>query len=578
MLKSIRFIRYKAFEDYTINFQGFNILVGPNNCGKSTVIGSLRLLDIAFRKARSTRAISYILKDGVSKTGYLLNTSAIDVSTENVAFNYSHEEPLIIYIFSDGKRCEIVFAEDGDCYFSCYDNGVIITSPKAFLQSFSDTIKCVPILGPLEHNEEFVTKATVSSNIYTHRASRNFRNYWYHFPKDWDKFSKLINDTWPGMEVEKPYLNGKNIFLMCKENRIARELFWVGYGFQIWCQILTHLSMLGESTIFVIDEPEIYLHAEVQRQLITLLREIDKQVIIATHSIEILGETNPDDVVIIEKEKEHSYRIKNIDGIQRAVTLIGSIHNITLANLARTRKMLCVENLYDYGIISKFMKIIKGYALERSGKITPIQIEGSSFVQNVKSFAWGLKEKFSLNIDIGLIIDRDFYSKESIQDVYNNLEKEIDYIHILEMKEIENYLLDFKAMSKCIKAFSPNADGKIEVQIEKEIIDIFIDVTNQMKNYVFSQISANRLKTKAKQIDDSSEIMETLNELEDKWKQIDSRKRIIPGKKVMQSMREELQKRYRTNISDSRILNYMTATDIDEDMIRIIDELTSFIV
>jgi predicted ATP-dependent endonuclease of OLD family len=577
VLKSIRFESYKAFFDYTIHLSEFNILVGPNNCGKSTVIGSLRLLDMAFRKARNTRASDFYTRDGTRHQGVLVNTVAVDVSTENVSYDYTKKEPKIIFMFNDQKRAELFFLEDGDCYFSCSDGGVKVITPKQFKESFSDNLKCIPILGPLEHNEDYVTKATVLSNINTHRASRNFRSYWIHFPENWESFQKMIRDTWPGMEVEKPYLDNQNVYLMCKENRMSRELFWVGYGFQIWCQILAHISMLDDFSMVVVDEPEIYLHAEVQRQLITILRELDKQIVIATHSIEILGESNPDDVVIIEKEKEQSYRIKNIDGIQRAVSLIGSIHNITLANLARTRKMLCMENMSDYAILSKFMKVINGSTLERSSKLTPIEMEGSSFVQNVKSFAWGLKKKFDLDIDIGIIIDRDFYSNEAIQDVYSNLEGEVEFIHVLAMKEIENYLLDFDAIAKCIHLYSQKAKEMSLEELKKIVTDMFSVITDKLKNYIISQISANRLKTKMKSIDDSSEIEETLEDIEMNWIDLERRKALVPGKKVLHCLRDEIQKEYKVNVSDSKIIANINCENIHEDMKKLLGDIVKFI-
>jgi len=35
---------------------------------------------------------------------------------------------------------------------------------------------------------------------------------------------------------------------------------WVGFGYQIWCQLLTHLSRAAEDSLVVVDEPEVYLH------------------------------------------------------------------------------------------------------------------------------------------------------------------------------------------------------------------------------------------------------------------------------------------------------------------------------
>ncbi len=52
-ITSIHFRNYKAFRDYSVSLNDFNVLVGPNNAGKSTVLGSLRILSEALRKAHS---------------------------------------------------------------------------------------------------------------------------------------------------------------------------------------------------------------------------------------------------------------------------------------------------------------------------------------------------------------------------------------------------------------------------------------------------------------------------------------------------------------------------------------------
>ena len=43
-IKRVKYKNYKAFKSYTVKLKDFNVLVGPNNAGKSTVIGSFRIL------------------------------------------------------------------------------------------------------------------------------------------------------------------------------------------------------------------------------------------------------------------------------------------------------------------------------------------------------------------------------------------------------------------------------------------------------------------------------------------------------------------------------------------------------
>lgn len=117
---------------------------------------------------------------------------------------------------------------------------------------------------------------------------------------------KLVAKTWSGMEVDPPELPDiieQKLIMICKENRISRELFWAGFGFQVWCQLLTHISRANTSSILIVDEPEIYLHPDIQRQLLGILREICPDILIATHSTEIMSEADSGEILLIDKSK-----------------------------------------------------------------------------------------------------------------------------------------------------------------------------------------------------------------------------------------------------------------------------------
>jgi predicted ATPase len=43
----VEFARFKAFKRFRLNLKHFNILVGPNNAGKSTILASFRILAAA---------------------------------------------------------------------------------------------------------------------------------------------------------------------------------------------------------------------------------------------------------------------------------------------------------------------------------------------------------------------------------------------------------------------------------------------------------------------------------------------------------------------------------------------------
>ena len=147
------------------------------------------------------------------------------------------------------------------------------------------------------------------------------------------------------MEIEYPSLIIENntLAMFCKENRIARELYWAGFGFHVWCQILTHLVRAAGASTIVIDEPEIYLHPELQRKLLSILRALGPDVVIATHSSELVQEAEATDIAIVDKRKRSAQRISDVHGVETALEALGSVQNLALTELSRTRRILLVE-------------------------------------------------------------------------------------------------------------------------------------------------------------------------------------------------------------------------------------------
>jgi predicted ATP-dependent endonuclease of OLD family len=75
--------------------------------------------------------------------------------------------------------------------------------------------------------------------------------------------------------------------------------------------------------VLIVDEPEIYLHPDLQHRLFHLLKATEKQVILATHSSEMVNEAEHDDVIIVNKVKQSAARVADIEGLQEALFSIG---------------------------------------------------------------------------------------------------------------------------------------------------------------------------------------------------------------------------------------------------------------
>ena len=303
---------YKALGDYEIPLQHMNILTGINNAGKSTALSALRILATAIAIA-SRKKPELLWTPSGYQSGYLVPTTNLEISLENVHTDLCDRDSSVTFSYFNGGELVLWFPADGGCTLFVGPNSEVAPrTPSAFKRAFDTRIIQVPVLGPLEYGESLLKKETVQAGATTHKACRHFRNFWHYFPDNFDRFAALLADTWPGMTISPPELHvelgGARLHMFCQENRRTRELYWSGFGFQIWCQLLTHVCRAAPNDLLVIDEPETYLHPMIQRRLLRILRGTGAQIVLATHSASIVMAADDNDVIVVDKESRIASR------------------------------------------------------------------------------------------------------------------------------------------------------------------------------------------------------------------------------------------------------------------------------
>jgi energy-coupling factor transporter ATP-binding protein EcfA2 len=577
-ITSVLFKNYKALRNYSVAIQAVNILVGPNNSGKSTILSAFRILEYALRIAKSKSATHISTPDGYLY-GHFLPITNMPSSIENVHSDYSEEESKIEFRLSNKGTFTIFFPINGECYFYWNIHGKPANTPSLFRKQFPITIQVIPVLGPIEQEEILVTPETIRRVSGTPGASRHFRNYWYANNDGFEKFKSLLEKTWPGMSIKPPELadfSTRRLTMFCSENRMDRELFWSGFGFQIWCQLLTHISRCEESNLIIIDEPEVYLHPDVQRQLLSILREANPDIIIATHSTEILSEADPSEILLIDKSKVSAKRLRDIEGVQQALDSIGSIQNITLTQLGRTRKIVFIEGAGDYKIIRRFAKKMGLENLASGSDLTPLESGGFSSWERVKSLAWGLKETLQADIKICAVYDHDYWCDEQILETEKTLNKELVFAHIHSRKEIENYLLVpdvlARAFEKAITEKEKRSDAALS-NLEK-MEDILEKITSSERVIIQGQyIGKYNEHHKYSGRDAGTLTAEAISRFENKWTLLPTRMEIIPGKKILRSLRTYVESNFGITLTNIKIIDEFRQNEVPGDLIVLLNKL-----
>lgn len=580
---SVRFQRFKAFKDYSIALRRFNVLVGPNNSGKSTILGAFRILAEGMRKARS-RNPEMLLGPNGRAYGYVIDLEGLPLATENVFYDYDDTTPSsVLFRLSNDNKLRLYFPAQGACFLFCETVGRDVRTVATFKSQYNATIGFVPILGPVEHEEPLYQREAARQALLTHRAARNFRNIWHHYPEQFEEFRELIRSTWPGMDIEKPEVRvsaEKAVLRMfCPEDRIPREVYWAGFGFQVWCQMLTYIVRNRGASLFLIDEPDIYLHADVQRQLLGILRTLGPDILMATHSTEIITEADPDDLVVVNKRFRSGRRIKDPTQLQDVFSVLGSNLNPVLTQLAKTRRALFVEGK-DFLLIARFARKLGRVQIATRSDFAVIPVEGfnPTKVHNLKQ---GIEATLGARIVTGVIFDRDYRSEQECSQERDSLLQGSVFAVIHERKELENFLLVPTALEKGIrqKLIDQSNRTGCTTQIDEDIDDILRRLTDPLRHKVQAKyLTRGRPYFKAQNPNfDASTIDEMMMMNFDKrWNDTNQRYTKVPGKYVLAELNKYLQEKYAITLSSALIVECMAKSEIPSEMVRLIESIEAF--
>jgi energy-coupling factor transporter ATP-binding protein EcfA2 len=188
-------------------------------------------------------------------------------------------------------------------------------------------------------------------------------------------------------------------------------------------------------SVVIVEEPETNLHPAAQRALLRYIRDWseDKLFILGTHSTVFLDETlGQNRVVLVERQRGIATGREASADLQDVLLSLG----VRLSDVLSAERVLLVEGDSDAEILRGWfpsLSIATGTAIAGMG--------GGDRAWDIEIYANISNAADRLGRTVLMIRDRDELSSESV----GRLE-ERGLIHVLERRELENYLLDIGAI------------------------------------------------------------------------------------------------------------------------------------
>lgn len=558
MIKELNITNFRCYENTSIKFNGTSIIVGKNNAGKSTLIEALKIISSITRKYKSLRFVAppeWVTIKG--EYGVSPNVENMNISDRGIFHMYGNPPAIIEALFVNGTAIKAYVGEWLSVFAVIYDSdGFPARNSKEVKRIDIPVIEVLPQISSVLDNEKVITKSTVDNNRSTRLASRNFRNQLFYYDEYFYSFKDLVEKTWESLKVspvESTYTSdGRFLQFFVRVQNFEAEIGWMGHGLQMWIQTMWFISQCSTNAIVVLDEPDVYMHADLQRRLIRLLSPMFPQLIIATHSLEIIEEVTSECIIPIDSSKKEIKPIGDETSLRVLTKQLGSPFNIDLARIFISNKFMIWDgDDISRKILSAFQSVLFPQDLYPLINLPKVFINGWNDWENIKV----VSELFSLNkIDIQLfcIMNSDYHTTSEIEECKKEAKKNKINIHIWEKKEIENYAIHPEVIFRYI------SHNKRKGVITREIVgDIVKSIGNEMKDDIV-KYSSDKYLGQSK---------------DDLYLKYNKTYNIISGREFFNILSLWSQEEYGISISARQVIPYFKDDEVPEEIKNVIVDI-----
>jgi predicted ATPase len=374
---------FKSIEDQTYQFAQFDLLVGRNNSGKSTILQALAIWQFCVDEFRRTKR-----RGGTGQQVVLPNFTALPVPEFNLLWREKidrrypkvtdakkKQEFILIEIdvtwvakadsksYSFGVKLrysspQTLYAipSEGWDHFRALDNPLNEAGSRT--SSLLPVIAYVPPFSGLEPMEEWRDDGPLRKQIGKAQPGSVLRNLllrvWQDHPADWGEIQHRVRE-WFSVDLKNPdYEKGVDTQIQCeyKQGDKSYDIISGGSGFH---QTLTLLAFFYgyRPTTILLDEPDAHLHVNLQKEILGYFKnqalhsataDRTTQFLMATHAEALIQGVDARQIVsLLDKVP------KRVAATPAVLTAMADVSNLEMTQLAELAKpvLLYVEGETD---------------------------------------------------------------------------------------------------------------------------------------------------------------------------------------------------------------------------------------
>lgn len=559
MITKLTIKNFKRIQQEELSFNQFELLVGANNSGKSTVLQAMAIWQYCievFRRSKRTggRGIQVVLPNFTAlplpEFVLLWNNkterqySVKDDATLQKEQKYIYIEIIVHWMDKDNNPTNFgvqLRYQSPQAIYAIPVGGWSVFS-KMEQDALFPNIVYVPPFSGIDPHEQWLDDGNVRQHVGKSQPGSVIRNLLYRVidredndgktipineNKDWKEIQTKISE-WFGLEILPPKYEKKistEIKVEYKANGKTYDIISGGSGFHQILILLAFYYGYDKSTTILFDEPDAHLHTNLQRNLLSyFLNKKEKQFIMATHSPEFIGNVDMHDIISMLSGEP-----KRIDSSEKIIRALSDVDNSDIVRTQDSPYILYLEGEDDNRILSSWASVLGLSSVYE--KFYPYILNGTS-KQDMKDRA---EAHFNAMRQIIPAIKRVQLLDYDTEDGYHPAENN-PCIKEWKRKNIDNYLMVDSAWKRAVAKQLSESQDSLFLYPYNVVIDEFFSEQNLTlsPNATWRNIRANIFSV----VDGKKLLFSNRDSLFHKIKGIDNRGLIINRQTVAASMLE----------------------------------------
>jgi putative ATP-dependent endonuclease of OLD family len=239
-------------------------------------------------------------------------------------------------------------------------------------------------------------------------------------------------------------------------------------------------TQLHTPTILLIEEPEVHLHPALETSVMRYLRQVsaDCQVFLSTHSTNFLDTAEMRNVYLVSTPASSTeVQLLNLD---EAEAQIPSELGIRLSSVFMYDRLVFVEGPSDEGILRELAS-----KLDINLSKANVGFVHMGGVKNFTHYASEATLRFLTRrqVEMWFLLDRDEVEDSEVEALVGRFEGRAK-VHVLEKRELENYLLHRRAISELIRVKAQLANlADVEAPPDEAVADAMEEESEKLKQF-----------------------------------------------------------------------------------------------